>query len=67
MILNYSITKMEHLLQLSWILLLLMIFVNATQATVFENTYKELEMEQNITGTTEAELSTQTNVKWSIM
>ena len=58
---------MEDPFKFSRILVLLMMTVCATQATVLENTYKELELEQNITGTTEAELSTQTNVQCSIM
>ena len=57
---------MEHRLQFSWILLLLLMTVYATQTTsIVATKYKKLEPGQNITGTLLRELKTRSKLQCS--
>ena len=58
---------MEHRAEFNRILLMLMMTVKATWATVEWNWYHRLEQEQNITGSVGAELNAQTDVHCAIM
>ena len=54
--------KMKNGLQLSQILLVLMLLVIMTQATIVQNKFKKLDPGQNITGTIGAELKTRSKI-----
>ena len=56
---------MEHRLQINRILLVLLVTVCATQASIEHSKYKKLEPGQNITGTIVAELKTRSKLECS--